>query len=844
MSLKSEVKEILSMIKNTDTSKRMPDSAVFLNDSMVLNFPREDGDSRYPLEYDGFTIWTHSSGYINGREGRLYTLGCGIEGDEPDIDFFAGIPLKNGKYKQISLLGLPKKNDDTSERYCVFTPYATYYFTIYEGYTFCVRVFVNKSKEAVFSVYCSNDTDDTRDILLSSYISPLICRTAIKNYGLRWQKNAKIIKSDINNQDTAIFRYKDEVYAVVKGSTTKTPKTYYRTTARLDYTGGKSRSISESRSIFNGCFEGNISTIQGVDDGVYGDIKIISLVAGESIRSDMLFSCYANPVSDEILNRKVDCVEIDNECAVIKKEKEELDNVLKINFDKATDDYLDNEIFNSFISFVKRQTHFSAFTKVYGWSDQLGLRDIWQQSEPALIWAKKDFEKMAINALSIVEDNGRVPRQYGPAVLNYPICFDLDKKPDQGMWAISTLYTYLSVTNDFDFLNKTCSFYKYPENDSNKAYVAEKSETVLEHICRMAEYLISIIAKDTGCVRVLLGDWNDALIGLGTSIDGLNEFGSGVSIMATIQVYNNLGEVAEILEKVDSEKYEERIQKFKDTRKSLLESLLKNAIVENEKGEKRIVHGWGDKQSFYVGSFCDGDGKARVSSIDHSFWLISNLLQKTPELHEMIVNNLRKTDSKYGVRTFDEKFTTDFKQLKNITTMLPGTLENAATYIHNAMFAVLGLMRSADYDFAFEQLKKLLPFTHERLSHSAFVMSNSYLYNEECGIDGESASDWQTGSAPVLLKIIINQICGFNPSFDGLTISPCGKLPFTGFTFELNNERFDISVKYVKNDLKRKFYVNGMEYKSIFDNNLNVEKIFISNEELKKLGKIEILIEG
>ncbi len=843
MSLKSEVNEILKLIKSADKEKILPDNSLFLSDSMILNYPRDDGDSRYPLEVDGYTVWTYASGYIHAREGRFYSIGFRQEGDEPDVDFFTGLPMGNGKYKQISLLGIPKKNDG-AERYCVFTPYATYYFTVIEGLTFCVRVFVNKSKEVVFSVFCSNGTDKNTDVLLSSYINPLICRSRVKSYELRWGKNGRIEKSKINNLDTGIYEWKnDRVFGVVTNAISKEPKAYFKTSARCDFAGGKARSIGESESIYNGLFKGNYTKTQGTDDSVYGDIKIVSLNTREDVRSDMVFVCLADS-PEKTLDKKTDAFQIDEECNEIKAQKEALDSTLNIKFAKCSNGYLDSDKFNNFIAFVKRQSYFSAFTKVYGWSEQLGLRDIWQHSEPALIWAKKDFEKMAIEALSIVEDNGRVPRQYGPAVLKFPICFDLNKKPDQGMWAISTLYTYLSVTNDWEFLNKTCPFYSYPNNESWRAFVLEESETVLEHICRMAEYLISIIAVDTGCVRVLAGDWNDALLGLGASADNSSEFGSGVSIMATIQVYNNLGEVAEILERVDAEKYSARIEKFKKTRQELLESLLKYAVVENENGEKRIIHGWGDKKSFYVGSFCDGDGKSRISTIDHSFWLIMNLLEKTPELHDMIINNLRKADSKYGIKTFDEAFTPEFKQLKNITTMIPGTLENAATYIHNAMFAVLGLMKSGDYDFAFEQLKKLLPFTHETVSHSAFVMSNAYMENEEYSIDGVAVNDWQTGSAPVLLKLIINQICGFYPQFDGITIAPCGEMPFDGFSFTLNNERFDLEIEYVKADCKRKFFVNGEEYKSDFDSALGLEKIFISNKQINEFGKIKIVIEG
>ena len=58
----------------------------------------------------------------------------------------------------------------------------------------------------------------------------------------------------------------------------------------------------------------------------------------------------------------------------------------------------------------------------------------------------------------------------------------------------------------------------------------------------------NVTTQNTGCIRALYGDWNDALDGLGVSTVSGVEYGTGVSVMATLQVYQNLGEMLEILE--------------------------------------------------------------------------------------------------------------------------------------------------------------------------------------------------------------------------------------------------------------------------------------------------------
>ncbi len=58
------------------------------------------------------------------------------------------------------------------------------------------------------------------------------------------------------------------------------------------------------------------------------------------------------------------------------------------------------------------------------------------------------------------------------------------------------------------------------------------------HMIRIMDYLLE--NRDHGntkCVLALYGDWNDALDGLGRSQDPNKEYGSGVSVMATLQVY-------------------------------------------------------------------------------------------------------------------------------------------------------------------------------------------------------------------------------------------------------------------------------------------------------------------
>ena len=57
----------------------------------------------------------------------------------------------------------------------------------------------------------------------------------------------------------------------------------------------------------------------------------------------------------------------------------------------------------------------------------------------------------------------------------------------------------------------------------------------------------NIDTKDgTNCLRILYGDWNDALDGLGKTNEPDKIYGTGVSVMASLHFYQNLYEISDI----------------------------------------------------------------------------------------------------------------------------------------------------------------------------------------------------------------------------------------------------------------------------------------------------------
>ena len=90
-------------------------------------------------------------------------------------------------------------------------------------------------------------------------------------------------------------------------------------------------------------------------------------------------------------------------------------------------------------------------------------------------------------------------------------------------------------------------------------------------------------------------------------------------------------------------------------------------------------------------------------------------------------------------------------------------------------------------------------------------MPNSYGENEELGIDGESMSDWYTGSSNTLLKAIIYDMFGVNPQLGSiLKITPTNYFPSKEASLSLKIKGKNVSINYRNNNQgNRTILVNG-----------------------------------
>ncbi len=774
----------------------------FAADDAIVCLPRGDGDARHPYSADGFTLWAYSSGYMSVNESAFHVVPLADEGKEPYLNFYAaeedGLP--------VTLTGVAPVYGAGGRRCCLYTPAAVYYLTRTERADYCVRALVNEQKEVCFSVAVRSRGGAFR-VRITSYCNCLLMHCAVECGETKWFKSCKQLRGGFlfHSVENLSPLVRLSNFAALARAAEGKVAARYATTSRTEFAGGKSNPMNASPALMEGKFAQCRPATKFTDTAVAAEIVHFDVDAGASARLDYRLTVAEQ--KDRALARldgsfsAADCDGYADALAARDARRRSSPAALRMEFADSRIPGLDARTFGRFVGYVQRQTEFAALSKNSGVS-MLGVRDVFQQLEAALLWAPEACRAKILEGMNFLGEDGRFPRQYSmpPAPNEIPV-LDLREFVDQGLWVIDTLYRYVAYTGDLSLLSEECGFYRY---EGRRAFLSKQRSTVLDHVGRIVSFFRANTDAQTGCLHALYGDWNDALDGLGVSRDGSAAFGTGVSVMATEQLclaYRELGRLYAAAGEPEPVPFAELADETEA-------NLRKYALQQDGEG-LRILHGWGDDRSYFVGSRTDGDGVDRMGLTANAFWVIGGLYEKDPRIKADILRAYDRLDSKYGLRTFDKPFAPGAYGMGRIGNLPVGTAENCATYVHAALFGIWSLFLMGEGERAWEQLVKVLPLLHKNISTSPFVMSNSYSLNEEYGMDGESMSDWYTGSANVLIKVLVRQVFGLDMAPGKLRVCP-SRIPFGEASIRLTVCGVPVCLRYARKGRgKRTFTLNG-----------------------------------
>ena len=795
-------KKVKDLRKNSDTA--LPENSFFLDKDEIICYPRENGDSRYPYYNDGLVLFAHSDGYIDCIEGGFNIFKCAHYNEDACVAFFAG-EKKGDVFNPISITGAARQLfEENVNRYTVFTPACAYYVAETPKALFAAKVYVDGKKHIRFSVGALNLAEE-REIYLCSFFEATLRDTPFEVFFARMSKFGQ-------KTDNGGYIFKNQVggphFLTVRRAVTENLKKEYRTSAKNDFIRNRGGNLTNALSLKNGSIENTREKTNTTEIPVLCDLIRFDLKNDDFAQISYEFALTeSEEFAFEFANSSLDTELEDKEFNALLASKREEMTCVNINFEDWHNKEINPQVLNNFLECVKRQVSLCALNKNYAGSF-LGIRDVFQQLELSLLWQKDESRAQLVRVMNYILEDGRPPRQI-------TICDKKDQIPkmdlrpfiDQGFWIISTFHTYLAYTDDYSILDEECGYFK-----AQKTYgpltLSNDRNSVLEHLLRIMKFLISNIDEKTGCIRALFGDWNDALDGLGRTKDTSKEFGSGVSVMATLQLYLSLTQICEILEHIGYDSAV--IQEYRMIRDSVAEGIEKYAIVKDADGKARMAHGWGDEMSYYVGSYNDYDGVSRISLTANAFYAISGIVERMPQYKDDIINNILALNTRFGLLTFDKPFTPYASEVGRISTITPGTYENCCTYVHAGTFGALALFFMGKPKEAWESLEKSMVISHKNVTLSTFVMPNSYCIDGEYDYDGESMGDWYTGSGAVLIKNIIKCGFGIEPTLNAVKIMPSAYFPAKKASIQLRIGGNTVKLVYENQGKgKRQILLNG-----------------------------------
>lgn len=826
--LKDEIKNLFKEIKQFENNQNnllsLGENTYFLNDDRILCLPRKNGVSRFPYGKDGFTAWVYSSGYISINESTFYLFLPSEEGKEPYMAFFAGEKRKDNTYNRISLLGgASNLEDQTIKRYVVYEKTAAYFLVESKNNQYGVRIYVTDEKKVVISLIALHNSTKEIEFYFSSFMNALFKYSDRETMETKWFKkctfeNNKFLFESHEDLDRTTHVLN---YGVIQRCLLDNVQTIHNTTSRSIYAGGKENSIAVSTALLKGQFDIEKNVTHFTDTAAAGDIIHYHFKGKDYTREDYFINfCHDQETYNNLVNYDNTNFPTDEYLNNLRKKlfkKENSSSMLKFKFSNWNNQKINDKTLNTFLKFVQYQTEYCGLAKNSG-ALFLGVRDVMQQIDAALMWNPKDCRAKILEVLDYIDPSGNPPRQYSIPPKGAIPRMDLRPFIDQGVWIISAVYNYISYTNDYSILKEKVGYY---ERQKTGGVLRSKIiDTVLDHLLRIMDYLITHIDPKTKCLRAMYGDWNDALDGLGVSNKKDEEYGNGVSIMATLQLYKNLEEMVDLLERIG--RYPDLIKLYISTHQDIIYGLQKHAIKSNGK-DKKIIHGWGQDQSYEVGGWNDVDNLSRDSLTANAFYIISGMNQHNLLSNDDILKAYQNLDSKYGLRTFAPHFEPGVNGVGRIVNLPKGTAENGATYIHATLFGILSLFKINEGELAFEQLEKVLPLTHDILSTSPFIMPNSYSYNEDSMMDGESMSDWYTGSANTLIKVLVRGLFGINPTLNGIILDPSNYFRSEYASLSLKIKNSLLNIEFNGNKKVSIIEIDGVKYpykKGMFiDNN-------------------------
>ncbi|MCI8309282.1 MAG: hypothetical protein HFJ45_03560 [Clostridia bacterium] len=384
------------------------------------------------------------------------------------------------------------------------------------------------------------------------------------------------------------------------------------------------------------------------------------------------------------------------------------------------------------------------------------------------------------------------------------------KFSDDLLWLPYSVYEYVNVTSDYNFLDEEIEYLQGDELKEgedevyNQFYKSEVKESLYMHCIRAIDRACKF--GDNGFPLIGSGDWNDGFSNIGTK-------GKGESVWLGFFLYDILNKFVKIgVKRNDTE----HVQTYTQIKEELKRTL--NTKGWDGRWFKRAITDDGVELGSINSEECKIDG------ISQSWAVISDAADNDKKYISMqeLENNLVDRENNI-IKLFWPAFEKAEVNPGYIKAYPNGIRENGGQYTHGAIWSIIALCKLGFGDKALEFANIINPINHSLNKELAkkyriepYVVSADVYDNES--LKGTGGWSWYTGSSSWYYDAIVEHILGFKIENRYLSLNPC---------ISSNWKEYEIHYKY-----KTSMY--NIKVKNLEGKNTGVSKFFVNENEVEE----------
>ena len=355
---------------------------------------------------------------------------------------------------------------------------------------------------------------------------------------------------------------------------------------------------------------------------------------------------------------------------------------------------------------------------------------------------------------------------------------------DTPLWIPFGIVEYLKETGDFSILDEVVPYHD------------DSSGTVYEHLVRALDFAIANTGEK-GMPRIFTGDWNDTLDHVGSQGKGETTWGAfflGYVLNKSLPVCEHQGDLKSL----------EKFQNFYEHLRQVTNDIC-----------------WdGD---WYLRAFRDNGEPIGVSTatqgkifLNAQSWAVISELAPKDRADKAMASSREHLATPFGMQIVAPSFTEIDDTVGLISRCVPGKKENGAVFNHASAWFVLASLLNGDTEFGWEIYRRMMPINSSQATDAKCdrFETEPYVYPEyvtspDHETQGQASHSWLTGTAVWMLRIGLDYILGFQPTFTGMIIDPKIPAEWSGFTAQRKFRGKVLSLTVVNNSDTKQMIVNG-----------------------------------